>query len=108
MLHLRHGLQKIIREELLGVVKNLSGKVNFVLTNPPYSVQMDQEDDLAEYYVLGLNDKKDLAKVLGDVMNPRAHEQVFSCTLKIALEYKAVVFERRASQYQGRFCRSWV
>lgn len=57
-------------EHELDVGKVLTEKVDFLLVNPSYNVQIEQNDSYAAYHVFGLNDMKDMAEVLGDVLKP--------------------------------------
>lgn len=54
------------------VEEDLSGKVTFVLVNPPCTVRSDQENYHAKYDMLGWRHMKDRVMVLGDIMKPGA------------------------------------
>lgn len=63
--------------------------MDIFLADAPYNVRKDQKDDHVEYDVLGSNDMKNVAKVLGDAMKAEAHGHVFCSTLQLFLLYKA-------------------
>lgn len=56
----------LIEEHDLGVGKNLTKNVDFVLADRPYNVYWDQTVSYAAYNVFGLKDMKEMGQVSGD------------------------------------------
>lgn len=84
----------------------LSETMDFVLYDPPYTVQKDQDDDHAKYNVLISNDLLNLSKVLGDLMKLGTHGHVFCSALQSDLCFKALASKKEIeSQREGVFCR---
>lgn len=63
----------LVEDQELVVGGNLIGTEGSVRAHSLYNVQRDQNDDDAEYDVLGSDVLKHMAKVLREVMNPGAH-----------------------------------
>lgn len=80
---------------LLGVGKDLSGKVSLVLTNPPWNVWRGLNDGSLDYDVFQREDMKNVVKVLESVMNPDGHAHGLRLDLRIAFWYKVLVLEKR-------------
>lgn len=78
-------LRNLMEEHELFFKEVLTGTVEFVLVDPPYNVQRNQNDAHAAYNVFGLNEMTDMTKVLGDVMKTGADEHVFCSTQQFAL-----------------------
>lgn len=79
-----------MEEHELSVGEHLSGKVEFVLTEPPCSVRSDPKNDHAEYDLSDYSDMNDMNKVFGAFTNPRAHGYMLRSALKFAFGYKAL------------------
>lgn len=67
----------------------LRRKMNFVLTDPWYSVRTGREDNYAEYEKLGSNGMEDVTMVLGDMIKCEANGHVFCSAQQFGLLYKA-------------------
>lgn len=72
------------------------------LANRPYSARKDQKNDHVQYGMCGLIDMKDMTMVLGGVMRPESHRQVFRVALQFAVWYKALVLEKRKRETPSR------
>lgn len=83
---------------------DLSGKVDFVLADPPYNVRRHQKDNHMEYSVSGSKDMKDTQKVPGDVMKPVAQGLVFYSALQFALCYKELALEKTCETVPVKMC----
>lgn len=61
----------------LGVGRNLGGKVDFVMTDPPYNLRGDQMDHHTEYDAFSSSNRIDTANLAEDVMKTKAHRHMF-------------------------------
>lgn len=61
--------------------ENLSEELVSILVDRSYHIEMDQKDVHVLYDVFGSNNIKHIAKFLGNVMELRAHENLFSAAL---------------------------
>lgn len=82
---------------MLGIKKNLSRRRGFVLASPPYNVQTDRKAENKEYDVFDSNDMKDMTKMLGDVIKPKAHRHAFYSTTQFDVRYKALQCDKPKS-----------
>lgn len=69
--------RNVLKEPELGAGEDLKGKGNFVLAVLLHNVRNDKDNDHAQYNIFHSNDVKYMIKVLGHVMKPGAHENVF-------------------------------
>lgn len=74
--------------------ENLSGNWNLVPADHPYNVRRGQTDDHSDYDVTELNDMKDMAQVLGDIIKPGEHSHVLCSTPQFALSGKNCLSEK--------------
>lgn len=74
-------LKFVVEKHELGEREDLGWKANLILVSLPYNEQSDQNNDHAEYEVLGSNDTKDGANVLQHVMTPETHVHMFGSAL---------------------------
>lgn len=81
-----------------GVEENLSEDVDFFHADPPYNVRKFQNDDHADFDVLGLNDMRDMAQNLGDLMKPGAQGLVSCADLQFLSEKKALFGKNRKAR----------
>lgn len=75
----------LLKDHDLADSEQLAGTVRFVLADPLLNVQRNRSDEHADYDGLDLKVMKNMGKVLGDVMKPGAHGQVFCSAPKLAL-----------------------
>lgn len=87
--------RNLLQELELGFGEDLIGKVDFVLHDSLYNSQKDRNDAHAAYYMFGLNDMKDMANVLGDVIKPGAHVHAFCSTLRFALWLNSIAVKQK-------------
>lgn len=74
-----------MKKHKLGVVEDQSENMAFVLADRPYNIPSSRQNKHAEYDVFILNDMKDGANNLEDVMTPGAREYVFYPALQFVL-----------------------
>lgn len=60
----------------------MSGMFDLIRTNSTYKVQRDRIDEHTDYDMLGMEDVKYMARVLGEAINPEAYAQMFSFALQ--------------------------
>lgn len=77
-------------------------KIELVLEDPPHNPRRDQNADRADYDVLGCNDTKDVAGILGEVMSPRVLVHLLCSAQPFPFWYSAVAFEKRGAQASTR------
>lgn len=94
--------KNVVAVHKLGLEKNLSRKVDFVLAGSSYSVRNDRKPDPAEYDTFRSNNMKDTAKVHEHVMRQGANRQLFYNALQITLWYKALPSKNRKSELVPR------
>lgn len=75
----------LAKEHESGIGEHLSGRLDFVLADPPYNVRNDRKSDHAEYDVLTLSDKRDRPTIFGDIVKPVARGHVFCSSLQVSL-----------------------
>lgn len=85
--------RNLVEKQELGIEGSVSGKVDFVLADPFYNVQMNRKDHHAEYDVFCLNNRKDMAKIPKDIMKPAAHGHVYCFAFQGFLLYTILVSE---------------
>lgn len=95
-------------EHELRIGEQLRGKLNFVLAYLSYSEQSVEKHDHAEDDAFRSNGMGDMVKVLGDVMELRAHGYMFCSNIQIAYWYNGIGSsnKRRAIHYQEESCRT--
>lgn len=81
--------KNLMEDDELVVGEDLTENVDFAPADPPYNIQRNENNAHAAYDLFGLNDAKDIAKVLGDFMKPGAHGHSFCSALQFILWYKA-------------------
>lgn len=84
-----------MEEVKLGVRENLTGKIDIVLVDLLYNVWRDQNDAHAGFDVFGLNNMKNMFRLLRDVMRPGVFEHVFSSALQFGLQYTAPALKQK-------------
>lgn len=65
------------------------------LASPPYDIQSDRTDNHTDYDLYGSKDMNIMIKVLGDVMRPGVHTNVFCFSLQFTLWYKILALEKK-------------
>lgn len=83
------------KEDELGTAVDLRRKEAFVPAATLCNVRRDQRDDHADYSVFRLNDMKDMACVLGDVMMLGAHRRNFYFGSQFSLWYLALDSDKK-------------
>lgn len=89
-------------EHGLVVGEDLSGKVDFVLSDIPYNVLRDPNDDHSQYDVFGSTDTKNMAKIFGDVINPGVLGHAFCSALQFALCLKPFASRKVKERHSNR------
>lgn len=55
--------------------------MDFFLADAPYSIRKDGKNDHMDYYEVGSNVMKDIARILQNIINPGAYAYVFCSAL---------------------------
>lgn len=90
--------RNVLEEHELVAGEKMNGKVDLVLADHPYNVRRDREERNADHYVSALEDIKDMASVLEEVMKPEGHGDWFCSVLQFAIWYRALSAKKTEEQ----------
>lgn len=79
--------QKILEVHEAMTKHRLSGKVQFLLTDPPYNLRRERGDANAEYDELSSKDMKKVVELTADVLRPGGHGFIF-CSFQQLQKWK--------------------
>lgn len=88
----------LVAEHVMEAGKDIFGKVDFDMADPPYNVRRERNTANSEYNVFNLQDMKDMVEHMGRRLKPGAHGDIFCSSLQFALWYKAFTSKKKEVQ----------